>query len=73
LFITPIGNFDLNKIKKVIYLLHHTFPERAPESSDPSINFSINLRCWGDFYAMAIIIFKEEKKPLKLIKWLPLE
>jgi len=70
LSISPKENFDLNNIEKVVYLLHPTF-EPNVVTVDSKTNFSLKLESWGDFNAMAVIIFKD-KSELKLVKYLPI-
>ena len=46
---------DLNKVKKVTYYLHETFPNPVQVSTDRSNNFEIWIWTWGRFPIMAEI------------------
>jgi len=49
---------DLDKVKKVQYVLHETFPNPVRVSEDPSNNFEIWIWTWGRFPIKAIITTK---------------
>jgi len=70
LFISPKAGYDLHNIQKVIYLLHPTFNPSKVAISNVESQFALEFESWGDFYAMAIIMFNT-KDTLKLIKYLP--
>jgi len=46
---------DVDKVKKVTYLLHPTFPNPVAVSEDRDSNFEIWIWCWGGFLIRASI------------------
>ena len=46
---------DVDKVKKVTYLLHPTFPNPVVVSEDRDSNFEIWIWCWGGFLIRASI------------------
>ena len=62
---------DLSDIDHVEYLLHPTFPNRLRQSDDPSSNFKIESKGWGEF-RIDISITKISGEVIKLGHWLSL-
>ena len=74
LYVKPKGDFDINEVEKVVYVLHPTFNPNIIAKDNASNFFSLELQSWGAFHAMAIIAFKDKKKnpPVELTRWLPI-
>lgn len=72
LFLTPKGSFDLRKIEKVVYVLHPTFQPSRVAVSNPDNRFAVEIESWGDFHAMAIIVFRDTGEQKSQIKYLPI-
>ncbi|MFX1566498.1 MAG: pYEATS domain-containing protein [Promethearchaeota archaeon] len=53
---------ELNKVKKVDYLLHPTFRQRLHSSNDRNDKFAIRIWTWGMFTIHATIHYKDGKK-----------
>lgn len=70
LFIKPKQGFDMKNVEKVVFLLHPTFEPNVIVVDEKS-NFTLNLESWGDFHAMAVVIFKD-KSETRLIQYLPI-
>lgn len=62
---------DISDIDHVKYLLHPTFPNRLRKSDDPSSNFKIESKGWGEF-RIDISITKTSGDVIKLWHWLSL-
>lgn len=62
---------DLDRISKVTWLLHHTFPQPVIESIDRQRRFKIVLNGWGMFQIRADLELIEGG-PVKLSHWLKL-
>lgn len=71
LSIKSVRGFDLNKIDKVIYLLHPTFDPNKIAVSDSSDGFRLEIMAWGDFHAMAIVVYKDGAIS-QLVQFLPI-
>lgn len=71
LFIEPRGTFSLNEVDRVIYLLHPSFNPSKVAVKNPQTKFALELDSWGDFHAMAVVVFKSGEA-VKLIRYLPI-
>ncbi|MGC4095955.1 MAG: hypothetical protein QM706_02475 [Nitrospira sp.] len=61
-------NTILEKIDRVTYVLHPTFPERERTlTQDP---FQLEIRAWGEFMLYALVYFKGRGKPIQLKRYL---
>jgi hypothetical protein len=60
----------LDKIERVVYHLHPTFPNPDKETYDRKRFFALNTRAWGEFNLSADIYFKGYEKPLSLCRYL---
>lgn len=73
LFVTPKPGFNLDDVKKVIYVLHPTFHPNKIAKISSKDSFHLQLQSWGDFHAMTVVVFKDPNlKPAQLIRWLPI-
>ena len=73
LFVTPKPGFNIDDVKKVIYVLHPTFNPNKIAKVNSKDFFHLQLQSWGDFHAMAVVVFKNPKvQPVQLIRWLPI-
>lgn len=71
LYIQAKEGFDLSQIDRVVYILHPTFNPSKVAVKNPQNNFALELESWGDFHAMAVIVFKSGEV-LKLVRYLPI-
>jgi hypothetical protein len=60
----------LDKVERVIYHLHPTFPDPERESKDRKSQFQMRTRAWGEFNLTADVFFKDYEKPLTLYRYL---
>lgn len=67
-----VANRDdvLNKVERVVYHLHPTFPNPDREIRDREHNFELQTRAWGQFTISADIYFAGYKNPLTLHRYL---
>ena len=74
LSISPKAGFDINKIQKVIYILHPTFTPSRIAVSNVKEQFALRLKCFGVFHAMAVVVLEPvngHSEIVKLIRFLP--
>ncbi len=55
-------NGILDKIDRIEYLLHPTFPDRKRVIKDRGNNFALESEGWGQFYIFITIWFKDGRK-----------
>ncbi len=60
----------LDKIERVVYHLHPTFPKPDREVTDRRRSFILRTEAWGEFNLSADIYFKGFDKPLTLYRYL---
>ncbi len=60
----------LDKVERVVYFLHPTFPQPKMEVTDRKRNFELQVRPWGEFNLTADVHIKGYKAPLKLQRYL---
>lgn len=60
----------LDKIEKVIYHLHPTFPERQRLLTNRNDRFQLEIKAWGEFMLYALVYFKSRNKPVRLKRYL---
>jgi hypothetical protein len=61
----------LNKIDKVTYILHPTFPERERTLAKSENNhFQLEIKAWGEFMLYALVYFSVGNKPIQLKRYL---
>lgn len=71
LSIIPKGDFNLENIEKVVYLLHPSFSPNKIVVDTPQSGFALQFQSWGGFHAVAIIVYKN-KTLSQLIRYLPI-
>ena len=75
LWISPLLGFSINKIEKVVYLLHPTFSPSQVAVNNVKDNFTLRFKSYGDFHAMAVLVLKPIegiRETIKLIRYLPI-
>jgi hypothetical protein len=60
----------LERVSKVVYHLHPTFPDPERETSDQASNFEMTTYGWGQFNLSADVHFKDGSEPLKLFRYI---
>ena len=70
IFLTP--KEALQNVKKVVYTLHETFPNRIKEVKDLDSGFKLKNKGWGEFQVKVEIYFEGIKTPLVKYHWLKL-
>jgi hypothetical protein len=60
----------LDKIARVVYHLHSTFPNPDREITDHKRRFELRTRAWGEFNLSADVYFVGYGKPLTLYRYL---
>jgi len=60
----------MNKVSKVVYYLHPTFPEPIRENTNRRSNFELVTLAWGQFNLRADVYFEDREKPLTLFRYL---
>ena len=60
----------LDKVERVVYHLHPTFPNPDREVTDRKSKFELRTRAWGEFNLPADVYFKGNKKPLPVYRYL---
>lgn len=60
----------LDKIERVVYHLHPTFPQPNRETTDRKRRFLLNATAWGEFNLSADVYFRGYPKPLTLFRYL---
>lgn len=60
----------LDKIERVVYHLHPTFPNPDRETTDRKRRFILNVTAWGEFNLSAEVYFKGYQRPLILFRYL---
>ena len=60
----------LDRISKVVYHLHPTFPNPDREISTRSNNFELKTNGWGQFNLTANVYFKEGEQSLRLSRYI---
>ena len=60
----------LDKIERVVYHLHPTFPQPDREVKDRKVRFALSTRAWGEFNLSADVYFKGYTNPLTLFRYL---
>ncbi len=63
----------LDKIKKVVYHLHPSFPNPDRETDNRRRRFELKTGGWGEFNLSADIYFKGYKKPITLYRYINFE
>jgi hypothetical protein len=61
---------SLDKVERVVYHLHPTFPKPDREVADRKNRFELRTRAWGEFNLSADVYFIGYKKPLSLNRYL---
>lgn len=60
----------LQKVTKVIYHLHPTFPDPNREITNKKNNFELTTSGWGQFNLSADVYFDDNSQPLRLFRYL---
>ena len=60
----------LNKVSKVVYHLHPTFPDPNREILTRTNNFELVTYAWGQFNLSADVYFEDGEQPLRLFRYL---
>jgi len=60
----------MEKVERVVYHLHPTFPNPDREVTDGKHRFELRTRAWGEFNLSADVFCKGFKKPLTLYRYL---
>jgi hypothetical protein len=60
----------LDRVSRVVYHLHPTFPDPAREITSRSNNFELSTLAWGQFNLRADIYFEGRERPLTLFRYL---
>jgi transcription initiation factor IIF auxiliary subunit len=58
----PVG--DLDRVKKVVYTLHHTFPDPVRTVTNRKSNFRLSSSGWGTFRIFASLYDKRGRKSI---------
>ena len=66
------SNYDsvFDKIEKVVYHLHPTFPNPDREIKNRQNYFELETVAWGQFNLSADVYFKGKNKPLRLFRYI---
>lgn len=62
----------LQRVRKVVYHLHPTFPHPDREVANRENNFELQLTAWGQFNLSADVYFDDQTQPLRLFRYLNL-
>lgn len=62
----------LDKVEKVIYMLHPTYVQPEITKSDPRSQFRLDITAWGEFMLYAQVYFKGADKAVQLKRYLNL-
>ena len=60
----------MQKVSKVIYHLHPTFPNPDREIKDLESNFELKTYGWGQFNLSADVYFDDNSKPVRLFRYI---
>jgi len=60
----------LERVEKVVYHLHPTFPDPERETTDRVGNFPMTTYGWGQFNLSADVHFTDNSEPLKLFRYI---
>ena len=60
----------MERVSKVVYHLHPTFPNPDRESLAKESNFELSILGWGQFNLSADIYFDDDSQPLKLFRYI---
>jgi len=60
----------LDKVERVVYHLHPTFPNADREVADRKNRFELRTRAWGEFNLSADVYFIGYREPLTLYRYL---
>lgn len=66
------GPEDLNRVQKVVYHLHETFPEPDRTVSNRATRFELDTAAWGQFDLTADVYLKDRVTPLRLQRFISL-
>ncbi|MFE7529827.1 pYEATS domain-containing protein [Kitasatospora sp. NPDC057542] len=61
---------DLDRVTKVVYHLHPTFPEPDRTVTDRSTDFGLVVLAWGEFNLTADVYLAGQRKPVRLERYL---
>jgi hypothetical protein len=60
----------MQRVSKVVYHLHPTFPNPDREINDPKGGFELITAGWGQFNLSADVYFDDNSKPLRLFRYI---
>lgn len=60
----------MQKVTKVVYHLHPTFPNPDKEVTNRENNFELTTAAWGQFNLSADVYFDDNSQPLRLFRYL---
>ena len=60
----------LERVEKVVYHLHPSFPDPDRETTDRAGNFPMTTYGWGQFNLSADVHFEDGSEPLKLFRYI---
>jgi transcription initiation factor IIF auxiliary subunit len=60
----------MQRVLKVVYHLHPTFPNPDREISDRESSFELTTAGWGQFNLSADVYFEDNSQPLRLFRYI---
>ncbi|MFJ9448456.1 pYEATS domain-containing protein [Kitasatospora sp. NPDC101235] len=69
-YLTSFEAAELDRVTKVVYHLHPTFPDPDRAVTDRSSNFALVVRAWGEFNLTADVYLAGRRAPIRLERFL---
>ncbi|WP_248013815.1 caspase, EACC1-associated type [Streptomyces rhizoryzae] len=70
IYLTSFEDAELDRVTKVVYHLHPTFPDHDRTVTDRSSNFGLVVLGWGEFNLTADVHLADRRAPIRLERFL---